>query len=287
MTRAEIKPVVRCRTMKFVAGVSLFLIVHIFGVFEASAISESVRLATTTSTVNSGLMDVLASNFEEHTGLRIELIAVGSGKALRLGRDGRVDAVFVHAPLAEERFVAAGYGVDRRYVMHNDFIIAGSKDDPAGIGGLDDAVEAFRRIEKGKGTFTSRGDDSGTHKKELTLWHEAGVEPYGLWYREVGRDMAGTLAAANLESSYVLVDRGTWLKRRDSVELVLLVEGDNRLFNPYGIIAVNPTKHAGVNYKGARALIEWITTPTAARLISAYKIGGEPLFTPTASPGAN
>ena len=285
--RAEIKHVVRCRTMWFVAGVLLCLIVPIFGIFEASAITGSVRLAVTTSTINSGLMDILVPKFEEHTGLRIELTAVGTGKALRLGRDGKVDVVLVHAPAAEEKFVANGHGVDRRSVMKNDFTIAGPKEDPAGIRGLDDAAEAFRRIEKAKGPFTSRGDDSGTHKKEWALWKAAGVEPYGLWYREVGSNMAATLATANQEMSYILVDRGTWLKHRDSVELLMLVEGDERLINPYSVIAVNSARHPHVNQQGARAFIDWITSPAAASLIGGYKIGGEPLFTPTAVPGTN
>lgn len=274
-------------TMRFVAGVLFVLIAHILGSFEARADAKSVRLATTTSTVNSGLMDVLAPKFEKHTGLRLEIIAVGSGKALRLGREGKIDAVLVHAPLAEEKFVAAGYGVDRRHVMDNDFVIVGPNDDPAGIRGHDDAAEALRRIEKGKSPFVSRGDDSGTHKKELNLWKAAGIEPYGLWYHEVGKGMAGTLEVANRESSYVLIDRGTWLKLRDSVKLVLLVEGDKELFNPYGVIAVNPAKHPNVNYKGARAFIDWITSPETARLIGAYRIGGEPLFVPATSPDSN
>lgn len=273
--------------MRFVAGVLFVLIAHILGSFEARADAKSVRLATTTSTVNSGLMDVLAPKFEKHTGLRLEIIAVGSGKALRLGREGKIDAVLVHAPLAEEKFVAAGYGVDRRHVMDNDFVIVGPNDDPAGIRGHDDAAEALRRIEKGKSPFVSRGDDSGTHKKELNLWKAAGIEPYGLWYHEVGKGMAGTLEVANRESSYVLIDRGTWLKLRDSVKLVLLVEGDKELFNPYGVIAVNPAKHPNVNYKGARAFIDWITSPETARLIGAYRIGGEPLFVPATSPDSN
>ena len=274
------------QTRRFVGGV-LFLAVYILGVVDARADAGPVRLATTTSVVNSGLMNVLGPNFKKSTGISLELTTVGTGRALRLGREGKIDAVLVHAPAAEEKFVSSGYGVDHRKIMHNDFVLVGPRDDPAGIMGLDDAVGALRRIEGGKSPFVSRGDDSGTHKAELKLWGAAGVEPYGLWYREVGKGMAGTLVLANKGSSYVLVDRGTWLRHRASVDLVLLVEGDEKLFNPYSIIAVNPAKHPNVNHKGALALIDWITSQEAARLISEYRIGGERLFIPAVSPAAN
>jgi len=251
-------------------------------VSESRADQNVVRLAASTSTANSGLMALLMPKFEEDTKRRIELTAVATGKALRLGRDGEVDVLLVHAPAAEKQFVASGHGIKRVRVMHNDLIVAGPATDPALVKTAPDVIEAFRRISADKKAFVSRGDDSGNHRQELALWIELGIEPYGLWYREAGKGMGGTLEIANRESSYLLIDRGTWLKRRSSVDLVLLFEGDERLLNIYTAIAVNPAKHSKINNSGAQAFIDWITSPKATNMIAGYRIDGEQLYFPHA-----
>ena len=242
----------------------------------------AVRLATTTSTENSGLLEYLLPAFERATGYHVHVIAVGTGKALRMGRDGDVDVVLVHAPAAEAEFVAAGHGLRRHPVMHNDFLIVGPRDDPAHVRGLTDAAEALRRIAAARAPFVSRGDDSGTHKKERALWRAAGVQPKGRWYREAGQGMGRVLQMASELDAYTLTDRGTWLALRDGLALQPLVAGDERLYNPYGIIAVNPARHPGVNLAGARALIHWLTGQDGQRRIAAYRLHGEPLFHPDA-----
>ena len=242
--------------------------------------SHTLRLATTTSTANSGLLKILLPEFEADTGIKVLTTAVGTGKALRLGRSGRADVLLVHAPEAEEEFVASGYGLARHKVMHNDFVVAGPKEDPAGIRNLDDVAEAFRRIAATQSGFISRADDSGTHKKELQLWEAAQVEPFGPWYFETGQGMKGALEVADRRDSYILADHATWLALRRNLPLVLLVEGDERLFNPYGVIAVNPEKHPGVNRQNARIFIDWITSGKAREMIRAFRVEGEALFTP-------
>ena len=248
-----------------------------------AAAEQIVRLATTTSTENSGLLAHLLPPFERESGYRIHVIAVGTGKALRMGRDGDVDVVLVHAPAAERKFVEAGYGVERFPVMHNDFLIIGPAGDPARTSGLKDASLALRRIAGHGAPFVSRGDDSGTHKKELSLWRAAEIEPGGGWYREAGQGMGKVLQIAAEMEAYTLTDRGTWLAYRRRLPLRPLVEGDPRLFNPYGIIAVNPSLHPGVNHLGAVALIRWITSPQGQRLIADYRLQGETLFHPDAT----
>ena len=243
---------------------------------------QVLRLATTTSTENSGLLAYLLPAFERASGYRVHVIAVGTGKALRMGRDGDVDVVLVHAPAAEQAFVAEGAGILRRAVMHNDFVIVGPRGDRAGIRGLRDAVTALQRIAQRRAPFVSRGDDSGTHKKELALWRAAGIRPSGYWYREAGQGMGRVLQMANELDAYTLADRGTWLAFRDRSDLRVLVEGDPRLFNPYHIIAVNPERHPGVDFAGAKALIDWITGPEGQRRIAAYRLRGETLFHPDA-----
>jgi tungstate transport system substrate-binding protein len=249
-------------------------------VTEARADYDVVRLAASTSTANSGLMALLIPKFAEDTKRRIELTAVATGKALRLGRDGKVDVLLVHAPAAERQFVASGHGIKRVRVMHNDLIIVGPRADRAGIEKARDVIEAFRRIGDSKESFVSRADDSGTHRKEMTLWKGAGIQPYGLWYREVGKGMADALAIANRESSYLLIDRGTWLKHRSTVDLELLFEGDERLLNIYTAIAVNPAKHSQININGAQAFIDWIISPEITKMIASYRIDGEQLYIP-------
>ena len=246
------------------------------------AADTPLRLATTTSTANSGLMDYLLPRFTEETGLEVHLIAVGTGKALRLGREGDVDAVLVHAREAEDQFVADGYGVDRADVMYNDFIIVGPKSDPAGIADSQSVAEVFGKLYTTQHPFISRGDDSGTHKRELILWQSAGEMPRGSWYREVGQGMGKTLQIANEVDGYTITDRGTWLAYQSKLDIALLFENDPPLFNPYGIIAVNPERHADVNHDGASQLIRWMVSPEAQKLIGEFRIRGQQLFVPSA-----
>jgi tungstate transport system substrate-binding protein len=241
-----------------------------------------VRLATTTSTDNSGLLAELLPPFEAETGLKVDVIAVGTGKALALGENGDVDVVLVHARPAEDAFVAAGDGVNRRDVMHNDFIILGPATDPAGISGMGDAARALREIARTQSTFVSRGDESGTHQKEKVLWADAGVTPSGRWYKESGQGMGAVLTMSNDLGAYTLADRGTYLSMKDKLRLRILVQGDPKLFNPYGIIAVNPAQHPHVNYRGAMRLIAFVTSPEGQRIIGRFQRDGEVLFYPDA-----
>ena len=227
-------------------------------------------------------MDYLLPRFTEETGLEVHLIAVGTGKALRLGREGDVDIVLVHARQAEDQFVAEGYGVDRADVMYNDFIIVGPKSDPAGIRDSASVAEVFASIHDSEQPFVSRGDDSGTHKREMVLWQSAHKTPGGGWYREVGQGMGKTLQIANEIDAYSMTDRGTWLAYQSKLEIELLYEDDPPLFNPYGIIAVNPERHPDVNHAGATRLIDWITSPPVQKLIGEFKIKGQQLFVPSA-----
>jgi tungstate transport system substrate-binding protein len=244
-----------------------------------------LRLATTTSTENSGLLEYLLPEFERETGIRVHTIAVGTGKALRMGRDGDVDIVLVHAPEAEQAFVDGGYGLERHDVMYNDFILVGPEDDPAAVKQSKSAGDALARIANNKSIFISRGDDSGTNKKELKLWKNTGIKPNGSWYREAGQGMGKVLQMAGELSSYALTDRGTWLAYQDKSPLQLVYQGDPALFNPYGIIAVDPARYPDINHAGAEALINWITSPTGQRLIGSYKISSSQAFTPSANSG--
>jgi tungstate transport system substrate-binding protein len=241
-----------------------------------------LRLATTTSTDNSGLLNHLLPAFEKSSGYQVHVIAVGTGKALRMGQDGDVDAVIVHARSDEDKFVAAGYGVNRRDLMYNDFVIVGPKRDPAGIGGSKDAAAALVRIAAKEAVFISRGDESGTFKKEQALWQAANIRPRGKWYRSIGQGMEQALQIASEMQGYTLADRGTWLALRKKLDLDILAQGDNRLFNPYGVMAVNPARYPGVNYQGAMAFIAWLTSPEGKNLIASFKVDGESLFFPDA-----
>ncbi len=243
--------------------------------------AERIRLATTTSTENSGLLYVLLPPFEKKYDIRVDVIAVGTGKALKLGENGDVDVVLVHAREAEDKFVENGFGVNRRDVMYNDFVIIGPKTDPAGIKGSD-AVSALKKIAAKQENFTSRGDESGTHKKEKKLWGQTGVVPAGGWYLQTGQGMGATLQIADEKQAYCLVDRGTYIAYEDKIELIILCEGDERLFNPYGIIAVNPKRQPYVNYVQAMALIGWITSPAGQKIIGEFKKNGKLLFHPSA-----
>jgi len=244
-----------------------------------------LRMASTTSTQNSGLTDYLFPAFEKAADgkIKIELIAVGTGKALKLGERGDADLVFVHAPELEEEFVRKGFGVNRSPVMHNDFVILGPPADPASIKGKGPAIEAFRDIAEQKRLFVSRGDNSGTHIKELSIWEKAGVDPRGMeGYIEAGSGMAATLRVADEKEAYTLSDRGTYLNYRSRIELVILYQSDPVLHNPYGIMAVNPERFPHVHYKEAMRFIEWITSSEGQALIASYKKHGEQLFFPDA-----
>jgi tungstate transport system substrate-binding protein len=246
-------------------------------------LADPLRLATTTSTVASGLLDQILPVFTRETDIAVHVIAVGTGKALRMGADGDVDVVLVHAPMAEEKFVADGFGVDRRGVMYNEFLIVGPAADPAGIRGETDAAQALVRISDSGSAFVSRGDDSGTHKKELGLWASAGVNPEGRWYMEAGQGMGKVLQMAGELDAYTLVDEGTWIKQGPGTRLEELSRGDERLFNPYGIIAVNPQRHPQTNHADARTLVEWMTGIDGQRLIGSYRLAGKQLFTPSSA----
>jgi len=267
--------------------VSLSALLMLFSGVLLAQVNE-LTLATTTSTKSSGLMEHLIPAFEKDTGYKVKLFSVGTGKALRMGRKGEVDALLVHAPAAEQKFVADGYGLHRKAVMKNDFIIIGPKHDPAKISGMIDVKQALVKIKQSKSLFLSRGDDSGTHKKELAIWAASNIEPYGDWYYELGAGMGRSLIEANTKAAYVIIDRGTWLAKRSSVNLVKLVEGDAMLENPYSVMSVNPAKHKhaymkdahrNVHIKAARTFTSWITGEKGKKIINELRVDGERLFT--------
>ena len=272
-----------------------------------------LTMSTTTSTENSGLLDVLLPQLEKDTGIQVKVIAKGTGAAIRDGMDGNVDIIFVHAKSREEKFVKDGYGAYRLGVMHNDFVIVGPDSDPAGIKGKRAAAEVLTVIGKSKAKFISRGDDSGTHTKEQALWKATGLSlktvtteiikkgkkrkvsfqhPVGLgkWYLSIGQGMGKTLTYAEEKQAYTLVDRGTYLKykfgRKQGLDLEILCEGDPELYNPYGIIPVNPKKYSHVKFKLADRFAKWLVSPKAQGIIARYKIQGQQAFFPDAVPGA-
>lgn len=247
-----------------------------------SAIADSIKLATTTSTYNSGLLHVILPDFEQRTGIEVKVIAVGTGKALRMGQDGDADVLLVHAPSAEKKFMDQGFGVHRVGVMYNDFVVVGPASDPAGIKGGHDAAVALAKIAASQTPFISRGDDSGTHKKEKGLWQAAALTPNGSWYREAGQGMGKVLQIASELQGYSLTDRGTWLAYEPKVQLQLLVEGDKRLFNPYSVVQINPTRYPDLNHTGAQAFSQWLVADNTQRLIGEFKINSKPLFVPSA-----
>ena len=246
--------------------------------------TQRIKLATTTSTENSGLLAYLLPEFTADSGYQVDVIAVGTGAALKLGENGDVDVVLVHARAKEESFVEEGYGVNRRDVMHNDFIILGPAEDPAGLSSAETAAEALRKIASTESNFISRGDNSGTHFKEQSLWQNAGTEPSGNWYKEAGQGMGAVITMSDDLRGYTLADRGTYIAMRDKTDLQILFEGDPVLYNPYGIIAVNPELYSHINYKGAIALVNWIVDKKAQQMIADFKKGGEQLFYPDALP---
>ncbi len=251
----------------------------------ACSSEDELILATTTSTQDSGLLDVLVPMFEDEYGYKVKTIAVGSGLALEMGAKGEADVILAHSPKAEEEFMAAGNGESREAVMHNDFIIVGPADDPAGIAGAESAAEAMALIAEAEAPFVSRGDESGTHSKELSLWAAAGIEPGGrTWYQETGQGMGATLNVTSEKQGYTLTDRGTFLAQTDNLDLVVAVEGDKALFNNYHVIVVNPDAHDKVNAKAARDFAAFIVSAATQDVIRSFGVEkyGEPLFVPDA-----
>ena len=252
----------------------------------AYAQDRAITVASTTSTEQSGLFGYLLPLFSKAEGIEVKVVAVGTGQALEIGRRGDADVVFVHDRPAEDKFMAEGQGVKRFDVMYNDFIIVGPKSDPAKIGGDKDVAEALRKIAAAKAPFISRGDKSGTHAAELRLWKEAGVDISAgkhAWYREIGQGMGPALNMASSSNAYLLSDRGTWLSFKNRGELAILTERDKRLFNQYGVMLVNPDKHANVKAGDGQAFIDWLISPKGQDAIAGYKVGGEQLFFPNAS----
>ena len=250
----------------------------------AHAAERFITVASTTSTEQSGLFKHLLPAFEKQSGIQVRVVAVGTGQALDMGRRGDADVVFVHDQAAEAKFVAEGYGMRRHDVMYNDFILVGPKSDPATVHGGRDSVAALKRIEAVKAPFASRGDKSGTHFAEVELWKLAGIDAAKEkgWYRETGSGMGPTLNTASAMNAYALTDRGTWLSFKNRGDLAIIVEGDQKLFNQYGVILVNPAKHPHVKKDLGQAFVDWVISPEGQKAIAGYRIGGEQLFFPNA-----
>lgn len=249
----------------------------------AQAQDKFIVVSSTTSTQDTGLFGHILPIFKAKTGIEVRVVAQGTGQALDTGRRGDADVVFVHDKVAEEKFVADGFGLVRREVMYNDFVLIGPTSDPAKIAGSKDIAAALKRIADGKAPFASRGDKSGTHAAELRLWRAAGIDlekAKGSWYRELGQGMGPTLNTASGMSAYVLADRGTWLSFKNRGDLAIVVEGDQRLFNQYGVMLVNPARHAHVKKEMGQAFVDWVTSPEGQKAIAAYKINGQQLFFP-------
>jgi tungstate transport system substrate-binding protein len=251
----------------------------------ASYAQERLRMATTTSVQDSGLMTYLLPYFEKTCQCKVDVIAVGTGQALKLASSGDVDMVVVHDPQSEMRFVREGFGINRRTFMVNDFVILGPPADPAGIRGLADAAQALARISKAGATFISRGDESGTHQREKALWQKAAIKPAGPWYLEIGQGMGAALTMASEKQAYTLTDRATYLARMKQLGIVVLVEGDAELLNSYSVIQVNPVRFPQAKSNLARRLCDWFCSPEGQELIGAYSVGGHRLFTPNCSTG--
>ena len=251
---------------------------------------KSIVVASTTSTQDSGLFEYLLPLFTKKTGITVKVVAQGTGQALDTGRHGDADVVFVHAKSAEEKFIAEGEGVKRFPVMYNDFVLIGPKGDPAGIKGMKDVGKAFQTIKDKQASFISRGDRSGTHIAELALWKGSGIDidkDKGAWYKSIGQGMGAALNTAGASNAYVLSDRGTWIHFKNKGHLQILVEGDKRMFNQYGVMLVNPDKHPNVKKDLGQAFVDWVISPEGQKAIAEYKIGGEQLFFPNAgTPGA-
>ena len=262
--------------MRFKTSAMLFVVMLIASTAVAQ---ERLRMSTTTSTENSGLLHVLLPPFEKQCDCRVDVISVGTGKALKLGETGDVDVVLVHARKLEDEFVADGYGVNRRDVMYNDFVIIGPASDPAHVKEAKTSAEAFQRIANSKSIFVSRGDESGTHQKEKEIWATAGLTPQDSWYRSAGQGMGEVISIATEQRAYTLSDRGTYNAfKHGKTDLVILFEGEKGLFNPYGVIAVNPKKFPHAKYDLAMKFIDYITGPEGQNIIANYKVEGDPIF---------
>ena len=252
----------------------------------AQAQDKFITVSSTTSTEQSGLFKHLLPLFEKKTGIKVHVVAVGTGQALDIGRRGDADVVFVHAKPLEEKFLAEGHGVKRFDVMYNDFVLIGPKSDPAKVAAMKDVAQAFRTIRAAQAPFVSRADKSGTYFAELELWKAAGIDvagpDKGPWYKEIGQGMGAALNTASASNAYTLADRGTWLSFKNRGELAIVVEGDKALFNQYGVILVNPAKHAHVKKELGQAFIDWLVSPEGQKAIADYKINGEQLFYPNA-----
>jgi len=260
-------------------GIATFLAALLLAVQPARA-EDFITVASTTSTEQSGLFKYLLPEAEKALDLDVRVVALGTGQALDMARRGDADVVFVHDKAAEEKFIAEGFGVKRYEVMYNDFLIVGPKSDPAKARG-NDVMAALKKIAETKSPFASRADKSGTHAAELRYWKAAGIgQPKGAWYRETGSGMGATLNTAAGMNAYALTDRGTWLSFRNRADLVVLVEGDKRLFNQYGVMLVNPAKHPHVKKEMGQRFIDWLISPAGQAAIAAYRIDGEPLFFP-------
>ncbi|HEY8578369.1 MAG TPA: extracellular solute-binding protein [Beijerinckiaceae bacterium] len=252
----------------------------------ALAQERSIVVASTTSTQDSGLFGHILPLFEARSGVKVKVVAQGTGQALETGRRGDADVVFVHAKPQEEAFVAAGHGVARFDVMYNDFVLIGPRADPAGVAGSKDVAAALRAIAQKQAPFVSRGDKSGTHAAELALWKLAGADPAtgkGGWYRDIGQGMGAALNTAAAMGAYTLSDRATWLSFRNRAALTVVVEGDRRLFNQYGVMLVNPRRHPHVKRAEGQAFVDWLVSPEGQKAIAGYRVGGEQLFVPNAA----
>ena len=280
---------------------TVLLVLSLLSVDTLKATENTLVMATTTSTENTGLLAYLNPSFEKETGIKVKVIAQGTGAAIKTAMEGDADLVLVHAKSKEDKFVKDGYGIERFSLMHNDFVIIGPKDDKAEISKTKNVVEALKKIVETKSVFVSRGDDSGTHTKEQNLWKATGLElkskttiltkkgkkreitfvkPVGDWYYSIGQGMGNTINFAFEKNGYALTDRGTYLAYKDKVDLVIVSEGDEKLFNPYGIIAVNPAKHKHANIQAANKYIKWIRSTKIQKMIADFKIKGEQLFIP-------
>ena len=266
---------------------SLLLLTGLAGGLPARGQDRFIVMASTTSTDQSGLFGHLLPAFTRETGISVRVVAQGTGQALATARKGDADVVFVHDREAEDKFVAEGFGLPRRDVMYNDFVMVGPKADPAGLAGTRDVVVGLQRIAQARQPFVSRGDKSGTHAAELRYWKQAGIDVEAAktsWYKESGSGMGPTLNIASAMNGYTLADRGTWLSFKNRGELAIVLQGDPRLFNPYGVIVVNPARHPHVKREMAQRFADWVVSPTGQKAIADYKIGGEQLFFPNAKP---
>ncbi len=249
-----------------------------------SLAENAITLASTTSTQNSGLYRYLLPQFEADTGIRVNVVAVGTGQAIKIAENGDADALLVHHRPSEDAFVTEGFGIDRRDVMYNDFVIIGPASDPADVANATSVKDVFQRLAKTTPLFISRGDDSGTHKKEQEMWRAAGLSPNGAWYREIGAGMGAALNMAAATDAYLMSDRGTWLSFGNTQNLQILFQGQPVLRNPYGLILVNPTRHPHVDVESARRFADWITSETGQQAISNFRVENKQLFCPNAQP---